>query len=95
MNSELLKYLIIPGAVALTAVNIHYSIRHKRFVNRLFHILGKEKDPLQDVETAKLLIAFGRNKQAIMKLKLALVDAPDRADIALAIDELNKAAGGR
>lgn len=75
------------------AVNMYYSVTDKHFVSRLFHLLAKEKGPLQGVEMAKLLIAFGRNKQAPMKLKLALMDAPDRMEIGESIDVSNKSLG--
>lgn len=85
MDRTLLNVLIVAALIVGFVALIVYRIKeHKRF-KTILHILGDTRDPIPDVEYAKLHLAYGRKKRALLLLQNALIEDPQRTDIRTAI----------
>lgn len=85
MDKALVNGLIMAILAIVFVALIIYRLReHKRF-KTILEILGKERDSIADIEYAKVNVAYGRKKRALLLLGNALIEDPSREDIRKAI----------
>jgi len=77
-------FIVAVVFISLVALILYRLKEHKRF-RTILEILGEERDPIADVEYAKVNVAYGRRKRALLLLGNALIEDPTREDIRKAI----------